>query len=434
MSRTDQLSSGCHTSSSKFAPPTVMRAGTSKRVSGVIVWFSSALAMVMTLFVEPGSYGVVNSRLLSVGAAGRAGPNRSAPSTTAAARMSPLCTSAMSAIPPLALHRCHLGGQLLLHLVLQVPIERQHDVAAGDGGTELPLGRRDLATVGIALGVEPSGAPGQLAVEPVLDPATTGPLAVDEPDDRPGQVAVRHHTLRPGFEGDAGIVERTDRGLDLRAGLTLEHDVPGVGAGERPLELGFGLTQDRGETDRGRVRLRHRHRIDEDGRARHRECEVGAVAVDDRATRRLQLRAVQQLLARELCVVRAIRALETDELARDHHEDDQHRQQHHGESPTDVRRLRDRDEPGRRGARWPPGGRRPRRPHGTRGRSPTRRRGDPTRAGPAGPSRLALRRTSVGRRGHRVRRVVGTRSGSGGGGCGSRPCGRVPAPMRRRRG
>jgi hypothetical protein len=65
MSLTDQLIGGCGSWSSNTALAMGSLSGTVKRVSGVTSPDSIAPAIVMTLFVEPGSYTSVTARFFS---------------------------------------------------------------------------------------------------------------------------------------------------------------------------------------------------------------------------------------------------------------------------------------------------------------------------------------------------------------------------------
>ena len=86
---------------------------------------------------------------------------------------------------------------------------------------------------------------------------------------------------------------RCGRRAAPRPGVDLSrHDhVAGVlGSPQGGLEVGLALTEDRRQPHCGRVRVRDRRRVDEHRRARHRQRQVVAVAVEDCPTGHLELR------------------------------------------------------------------------------------------------------------------------------------------------
>ena len=106
ISRTVQSAVPWASSSGNRCPPTVMDAGTEKRVLRSITPDSSALAIVATFAVEPGSKVSVTSRFRFSSPAGCAGTEPWGPSTFAIASTSPVCTSTIAAIPASACTFC----------------------------------------------------------------------------------------------------------------------------------------------------------------------------------------------------------------------------------------------------------------------------------------------------------------------------------------
>ena len=83
--------------------------------------------------------------------AGCAGASAVAPSTVAIARMSPVRTSAMTTVPPLASCGLDLLGEHALDLVLQRLVDREHEVGASLGGPHAALAVGQVAALRVLL-------------------------------------------------------------------------------------------------------------------------------------------------------------------------------------------------------------------------------------------------------------------------------------------
>ena len=120
-----------------------MLPGTANTCSGVAVPYSRAAAIVTTLFTEPGSYGLDTAALPSVDSSASENARGSNVRALAMARTSPVAASSTTADPPLAPFARGVLGELALHRVLQVGVQRQLQVRTGRRGPLEPRAAGD---------------------------------------------------------------------------------------------------------------------------------------------------------------------------------------------------------------------------------------------------------------------------------------------------
>ena len=122
---------------------TRMLPGTAKTFSGVAVPYSSAAAIVTTLFTEPGSNGLDTDGLPSVDSSALENARGSNVRALAIARTWPVAESSTTAEPPLAPFSAAYSASCALHRVLQVGVERQLQIRTGGRGSLEPRASRD---------------------------------------------------------------------------------------------------------------------------------------------------------------------------------------------------------------------------------------------------------------------------------------------------
>ena len=159
-----------------------------------------------------------------MGAAGRAGPRPSAPSTTAAARMSPLCTSAMRAIPPFAFTEATSAVSCCSTWYCN-PRSRVRTMSRPAwAGTSL----RSVAGISLPLGSRSASRRPARPASVALSPNSTPPPPVPEPLTKPmtGPARSPFGMIRrvPGSSATPGLsrarIAASTRGLACRSSTT----------------------------------------------------------------------------------------------------------------------------------------------------------------------------------------------------------------------
>ena len=130
-----------------------------------------------------------------------------------------------------------LGDEVLLDLVLQRLVEREHEVAAGLGRRLVLVGRGNHPPARVPLLLEPSRPTGEHRVVRGLEPTATAAVG-HRADHRAGERAAGGEPLVLGDEPDARVAELADRGGDIGIDLRGEADVASARCAQLGLEPG----------------------------------------------------------------------------------------------------------------------------------------------------------------------------------------------------
>ncbi len=281
MSDTDIVLGWSSTSWYSVPPTSIDWYTPSTTVSGVTSPSWMAPDIVMTLFVDPGSYTSVTGRLFSVAGATCAGL---------------LISGAVDRrhrehVPGLDIHdhrgaalRVHRGDALqqsLLGVPLQRLVEGEHQILPALRRLHLPLSARDVVALRVAFDLHAAGRAGEQLLVPVLHAAQAVVVGADEADHRAGDRARRVEPSRLRLVRDADEVELAY--LRRRRIVHLPRDVR-----ERALAVRQALDQrglvdldDRCELGGVRDGIVDDARIGHDGRLRHRHRQHLAAAIED---------------------------------------------------------------------------------------------------------------------------------------------------------